>query len=146
MGATCAPSRVTGSPGQTQIVEPGETWAATIPRKVDAAWSRPAARLTVCLCAGHREGESGIPPCSTFLACKHAPRTHTWLSVPTLGWCSLSHSVLLKRHCLSNAFRTYLSPHGRRGRYLPPLHSHLLLRGRGAHPNPLLYRSEKLRI
>ena len=32
------------------------TWAATIPHKVDADWSRPAARLAVCLCAGHREG------------------------------------------------------------------------------------------
>ena len=32
------------------------TWAATIPHKVDADWSRPAARLAVCLCAGHQEG------------------------------------------------------------------------------------------
>jgi len=64
VGARACHSRALGKQSSTllsrlhdmRLTRAAGTWAATIPHKVDADWSRPAARLAVCLCAGHREG------------------------------------------------------------------------------------------
>ena len=93
VGARACHSRALGKQSSTllsrlhdmRLTRAAGTWAATIPRKVDADWSRPAARLAVCLCAGHQEGcvrqrrpsrqrmRTGPPPRALVLTLK--PRT-----------------------------------------------------------------------